>query len=521
MRTTKSRSARALVALGLLLALVVTACSGAAEPGGGAAAGGDPVRGGTLRLAYNTGTTTLDPARCGSEAWQPCEAIFGTLMTYDAQTRQVTPGMAESFTTTDGRAWTLTLRPGLTFTDGTPYDAAAVVANWERIKDPLTLSAARTTALTMTWSVVDPRTVAVTLDAPNYQLPRALEYSLGMIASPAALQAKGKDFGNAPVGAGPFVLDTWQRETQMTLQRNPGYWDQPRPYLDTLVLSVIPADDQRVNALQAGEIDAMSTLVTEYAVRAERAGFAKVGAPPYGGTGVRMSWRTGDLADPEVREAVSLVVDTVQIHDAFFPDEQVARTWSPENSTFYDPAATFVEPNVALAQQKIDSYLARTGKDAVRLSFKITAGVPILEQISQMLQAQLQRVRGLEMTIVPQEVGAFYGDLATGNFELLSVGVMGTNPDDLYDSFHTGAARNSAGYSDPAVDAALQRARSSADPAAADAAYGEAMRALARSYALRPWFYITGWLVADTDRVRGLAPAGLYQTRPELVWLAS
>ena len=513
MRTTTSRFLPAAIAACLML---VVACSGGASTGPIAAAG-EPVRGGTLRIAFNTDVTTLDPARCGSESWQRCQAVFGTLLERDPRTGAVTPGMAESFTSDDGLAWTLTLRPGLTFTDGTPYDAAAVVANWERILDPRTLSAARTTAQTMRWQVLDPRTVQVTLDRPNFALPAALEDSLGMIASPTALREKGPDFGSAPVGAGPFVLQSWQRGTQMTLARNPGYWDQPRPYVDTLVVSTIPADDQRVNALQVGEIDVMSTLVAEYAVRAERAGFVRTGVAPFGGTGVRMSWRNGDLADPEVRDAVAHAVDTAQIRTAFFPDEQTPDTFSPRESPFHDPAATFPAPDLATAQQKIDSYLARTGKAAVRLTFKITAGVPILEQISQMLQAQLQRVRGLEMTIVPQEVGAFYGDLATGNYELLSVGVLGTDPDDLYDMFHTGAAQNTGAYSDPEVDAALEAARAAKDPAAADAAYATAMRRLAETYAIRPWFYITGWLVAP-DTVRGIEPAGSYFTRPERIW---
>jgi peptide/nickel transport system substrate-binding protein len=341
---------------------------------------------------------------------------------------------------------------------------------------------------------------------------------LATTASATALRERGPDFGSQPVGAGPFVLQSWQRGTQMTLTRNAGYWDQPRPYVDELVISTIPADDQRVNALAAGEIDVMSTLVAEYATRAEEAGFVRQGLPPFGGTGLRMSWRTGALADLDVREAVARLVDTGQIRDAFFPEEPEPTTFSPVGSPFHDLAATFRAPDVARAQQLIDGYLARTGQDAVRLTFKITAGVPILEQISQMLQAQLQRARGLEMTIVPQEVGAFYGDLATGNYELLSVGVLGTDPEDLHDSFYTGEAQNTGGYSDAEVDAALDAARTAADPAAADASYAAAMRRLTATDALQPWFYISGWLLAD-ESVQGIVPAGTYMTRPELIWL--
>ncbi len=139
----------------------------------------------------------------------PCQAVYGALLYYDFETGEITPGMAESFTSDDGKVWTLKLRPGLTFTDGTPFDAAAVAFNWDRILDPALLSPSRAAAQTITWNVVDETTLTVTSNEVNHQLPFQLTESLAFVASPTAIAQKGADFANAPVGAGPFQLTSW------------------------------------------------------------------------------------------------------------------------------------------------------------------------------------------------------------------------------------------------------------------------------------------------------------------------
>ena len=125
----------------------------------------------------------------------------------------------------------------------------------DRIKNPQTLSPAIRATTGMTWQIVDPLTVDVTSDSPNYQLPWQLVKGLGAIGSPTAIQAAGAEVGNTPVGAGPFVLTRWTRGTQMELTRNPTYFEQGLPYLDGLTTKVINSEDQRLNALRSGEVD--------------------------------------------------------------------------------------------------------------------------------------------------------------------------------------------------------------------------------------------------------------------------
>jgi peptide/nickel transport system substrate-binding protein len=522
MRTSSvRRRAGLLAAVAAVVVLVATACGGGGSAVTDGWATGEPHSGGTFTLANLSDAGTLDPARCGTNDWGACSAVFGTLLTYDAAAQTFRPGMAESFTSDDGKVWTLTLRQGLTFTDGTPFDAAAVVYNWERIKDPANLSAGRGVASSMTWSVVDPRTVRVVLAAPNHQLPWALYNELAMIGSPAAIAAKGRDFANAPVGAGPFTVQSWQRGTQLTLTRNPGYWDAPRPYVDTLVLKAIPAEDQRINAVRSGDVDAAVGNQPTTPGKVRESGLATTELQYPLGVGVRMNFGQGDLVDRDVRAAVAKLIDAEQLRAAFWPELPVLQTMAPEGSPYFDATATYPAKDVAGAQALVDGYLQRTGKSGVTLEMKTLAGNPVADAQAQMLQAQLQAAKGVTMSIVAQDAAVWFADTQRGNYQVQVFGVSGVNPDQLYKYFHTGASGNTSGFSDPEVDRLLDLTHSSADPAQQQQAFKDAVAVLTEKLAYRAWSGTTVTAFAQPGRVGGLQLDFTYFIRPDLVWKAA
>jgi peptide/nickel transport system substrate-binding protein len=512
------RRARVRAALAVVSALLIAGCSGGGgepAPGGG----GEPRSGGTVVFSWNSDPQTLDAVRCGNAvAWGACQAIYGTLLNYDAATGEFAPGMAESFTSEDGRTWTLTLRDGATFSDGTPFDAAAVVFNWDRAKDPANLSPGGSVARAMEYAAVDPRTVRITLPQVNWQLRWAMYIELAFIGSPTAIQQKGADFANSPVGAGPFVFGSWARGTRLELNRNPSYWDAPRPYLDTIAFAPIGADDQRLNALRSGDITVMSTLIDEYAGRATDEGFVDHTLPSFGGVGIRVSWRQGPLVDPDVRLAIAKLIDPVQINDALYNGAPAPATFSPPGTTYFDAEAVYPEQDVAGAQALIDGYRARNGGGEVVVTYRLVGGIPLQDQVAQLFQAQVQRVQGLRLEIVPLDISAFVGDLNTGNYQLILNGFNGVNTDALYELFHTGASQNGGGYTDPATDAALERARATEDPAQQLEAYQEAMEHIAANVGHRAWRYQTTHLLARDD-VQGIQPNFNYFLRADTVWL--
>jgi len=511
-----------LAAVAAVVVLVATACGGGGEPARTDGwATGEPVSGGTFTLANLSDAGTLDPARCGTNDWGACSAVFGTLLTYDAAARTFGPGMAESFTSDDGKVWTLTLRPGLTFTDGTPFDAAAVVYNWERIKDPANLSAGRGVASSMTWSVVDPRTVRVELAAPNHQLPWALYNELAMIGSPAGIAAKGPDFASAPVGAGPFTVQSWQRGTQLTLNRNPGYWDSPRPYVDTVILKAMPAEDQRINAVRSGDVDAAVGIQPGTGAKVRESGLASTELAYPLGVGLRMNFGQGDLVDPDVRTAVAKLIDAEQLRAAFWPELPVQQTMAPETSPYFDPAATYPAKDVAGAQALVDGYLQRSGRTEIPLEIKTLAGNPVADAQAQMLQAQLQAAKGVTLSIVAQDAAVWFADTQRGDYQMQVFGVSGLNPDQLYKYFHTGASGNTNGFSDPEVDRLLDLTHSSADPAEQQQAFTDAVAVLTERLAFRAWSATTVTAFAQPGSVGGLQLDFTYFIRPELVWKAA
>ncbi|AWO86561.1 ABC transporter substrate-binding protein [Gordonia terrae] len=497
--------------------LLLTACSGGQNGASGGPVG-DPVRGGTLTYAFNTEAQSVDPATCAVGVGPgPCGAVFGALVYYNIDTREFEPGMAESFTSDDGKVWTLKLRPGLEFTDGTPYDAAAVVFNWDRLLDPALLSPSAAAAESVSWQIVDDTTITVTSDEVNYQLPLTMSEDMAFIGSPQAIRAKGRDFGNSPVGAGPFVMTSWARGTEMTLDRNPGYWDQPRPYADRLVIKTIPADDQRYNALQSGEINVMAVTLKKYADRAKSAGMNVSEAALLGGTGPRISHR-GPLADQRVREAIGLVIDNEQIMNAVYPGESVATGFTPEDSPMYDPRSTWPQVDVAQAQELIDEYRAANGGEEINLTYTITAGSPVSTQAGELLQAQFAKVDGLNLDIVALDGGAFYSALTSGNYDLIVSSVGGAHPENLYKVFATDGTVNTSGFSNPDVDQAFATTHTSNDPDVVNKAYADAIAGIVEGNAYRYWRHAKTYVISASD-VQGVRNDNLYWFRPDLAWI--
>src|SRR5262249_39918919 len=156
--------------------------------------------------------------------------VYATLLYADTTVSPpaVKPLLAQSFTTADnGTTWVLKLRPNLVFSDGTPLDAAEVKFNWDRIMNPATAAPMASSLATIASdTVTDPQTLTITLSQPNSLFNNTLAVSApNFIASPTAVQKLGADYGVHPVGAGPFVVDSWTLNSQATLSKNPTYFD--------------------------------------------------------------------------------------------------------------------------------------------------------------------------------------------------------------------------------------------------------------------------------------------------------
>jgi peptide/nickel transport system substrate-binding protein len=253
-----------------LAAAVLAACSSGG--GSGSAAAGPsrppgttaspPQSGGTLNYLVSGLLSEwdlgLDPATGGAAPSIYEDAIFGQLFRA-TPSGGIEPVMAAGYSVSGGgTVLTISLRPGIKFTDGTPFNAAAVAWNIKRdLATPSTASPVASwppLAKADSVSTPDSRTVVLRFTAPYAPLITSLIGSnINHIASPAAVQKMGaKQFQKTPVGAGPFEVEANLVDHQLTLRKNPGYFQPGRPYLDKLEFTTVSDDQTAMESLQAG-----------------------------------------------------------------------------------------------------------------------------------------------------------------------------------------------------------------------------------------------------------------------------
>ena len=476
-----------LIAAAALLAILLAGCSSAGGTSSAPSGGTTAHVGGTVTIGTNTDVYTFDPAKCGLGEGPQCAAVFGTLLIFDSASKKFVPRMAKSFVSSkDGLEWTLKLRPNVKFSDGTPFNADAVIFNWNRIIDPATGSPSAALASTIAWHKVDDLTINLDLKQPNYQLPWALTYSFGMIGSPAGIKAAGANVGTTPVGAGPFVLANWAHQSEMKFTRNPKYWDSPRPYLDNLNFKIITADDLRADALRNNEIQIDLGYVGKVAHQLVGEGFVDAVDPAFVGSGLQMSAALPFVKDPDVRLAFAKLLDAKQIVDALYPEEVIPKKLIGDGLPFSN-SVSLPKHDVAGAQKLIDAYLKRTGQKSITVNFEYAANSTLVGQLAVLVQAQLEKAKGVTVTVTPLDPAAESAAAAAGKVAIEQGGIFGSNPDALYDTFHSGGALNSSHYSSPALDKQLELTRSAPTVAERDAAYSKAVDLISSANLLIPY----------------------------------
>jgi len=305
-----------------------------------------PKTGGSVKMGMFSETAGLDPVVTnggGTTGTTELAAIFDTIMRYDTTTRKFEPQTAESLTPNgDGSEWVLKLRSGIKFTDGTDYDADAVVFGMKR-HSTFGSRAAGLLANIKAYAVVDKLTVKFTLTAPWGNFPYVLSYTPGLIPSPTAVKAacganqetipRNCTFNSKPIGAGAFKVDSYRPKESINLVRNDTYWGG-KPFLDAVsfvVLSGAPAsydalntDTLQVAFLREAEIVKKATdekKVDSYVNLQWLGGVAllnngklncKGGLPAPNCTGKPDGVTTLDTitADKRIRQAIAFALDT-------------------------------------------------------------------------------------------------------------------------------------------------------------------------------------------------------------------
>jgi peptide/nickel transport system substrate-binding protein len=295
-------------ALAVGAALALTACSGPDSPSPDASGAAQT----TVVLGQIIAPSTFDvtQAEWGNRALY-YQAVYDTLLLIKAD-GAIEPYLAKDFTyNEDNTVLTLSIRPDVTFTDGTKLTADVVAQNLQRFKDgggPYAGDLANVGSIEAT----DESTVVLTLTAPDPALLAYLGREAGLIASPAMFDAEDADTN--PIGSGPYILDldASVTGTSYTFTKNPDYWNPDALHYDTVKMSVLSDPTAAVNAIKAGEVDAARLADNNNLEEIEAAGWA-LNPNELDFQGLLLLDRAGTqnpaLADVRVRQAINYALD--------------------------------------------------------------------------------------------------------------------------------------------------------------------------------------------------------------------
>jgi peptide/nickel transport system substrate-binding protein len=496
------------------------------------------VRGGNLVRAINYGDPgNLDPIVKPDVATQMVAInIFSRLVTYDAVTRKLQPDLAERWEVSDdARSYRLTIRKDATFHNGRKVTPADVKYSFERLANPksaspsanLLIDVAGTkefmagTAPEIRGIQVEGDAVVFTLETPR---PTFLLTFTGVqlaIVPREEVEKAGQDFGQRPVGSGPFVFESWSRDDKIVLRANPDYFGG-RPYLDRVTFRIMKEEVTRDAEFQTEKLDMMTALEATYArYRADpRYRDAILEVPELFTRAIFFNTTVKPFDDPRVRRAVNYAVDKKLAVDKVLLGKAYPAVGPLPRS---NPAFNKDLEGYAYDPKKARALLQEAGLgDGFEMEVLATApGARVMEGISSFLQEVGIRLRITQLESTTLLERARSGDFKTVYFstggEIDPVGFL----ENRLHSKNAGRKGNYTLYRNPEVDRLLDQAVSATDEARR---FQLARQAEEIVVADAPWFFFNynKAVIIHQPWVRGLQPVPTdidYQDLSK-VWLA-
>lgn len=433
--------------------------------------------------------------------------IYDGLVRNKPGTLEIEPALATDWTISeDGLEYIFNLREGVTFHDGTPFNAEAVKFNFDRMLDENhPFAATGPFPLAFFFSavegveVVDDLTVKFTLNEPFAPFMSNLASPTGLIVSPAAVEASGADYGRNPVGTGAFRFEEWQSNTSVVASRNEDYWDGT-PSLEAVIFRPITDANTRVAEMLSGGIDVLlETPPDNVAQFRDDANYSVVEAVGPHVWYVMLNAKEGPFADVRVRQAVNYAVNKESLVDDVLQGtaEVSAGPIPPAFNWAYNEEVT----PYPYDPEKAKSLLAEAGAERATLTFLVTeGGSGMLDPVPMgtAIQADLAAV-GLNVEIQTYEWNTFLSEVnpgLEGKADMAEMAWMTSDPDTLpfltlrTAAFPAEGGFNSSYYSNPEVDALLDQARVSTDPKERGDLYRQ-VQAITHDDA--PWLFVANW----------------------------
>jgi peptide/nickel transport system substrate-binding protein len=372
------------------------------------------------------------------------------------------PGLAESWEISpDGTTYTFRLRPGVLFSDGTPLKASDVRYSFERAaNDPaqtwtFTLTALQRDANGQVQGITTPDDATVVVQLAQPWAPFLSDVAMFNMSVVSEAFARGNEqrLTQEAMGTGPFALAEWRRGEFIRLTKNPNYWEEERPFLDEVVISVVPDDNARILQLQGGEIDGMYNVPSSRVPELKQDPNLRVYEfPSTFSQYVTLNIREAPLDDVNARLALQHAADKqTLIEVVLFGVGVEATSFMPRGALYWNDTLTGFPYDVERARE----LLAQSATpDGFPLELQVTAGSADEETLATALRDMWGQI-GVDVTIAPLEAGVRSDNYNNNAFQAMTN--YWTNdiidPDELVayavlpessEAFHTGWANPEA-----------------------------------------------------------------------------
>jgi len=508
-----------------------------------------PPSGGTLTWGVETEPTTFNPQLNGqAKAELILRASFESLLARKPDGSYV-PWLASGYqVSADGLTYTFTLRDGVKFTDGTPFDAAAVVKNFVQVRDPSYCAGSSICGIATRLDdarAIDPHTVQLTLKEP-YAPFLSFAAALKLISPAAYASAQLKSGGHDVAGTGPFILASYRRGQEADFVRNPDYrWapatagHQGPAYLDRVVYRFLPESSVRTGALLSGQVDVIEGVSgNDAGLLGKQPDLRYLHAlntgSPYS---LYLNVTQPPTSDPQVRRALLQALDLDALVAAIYRGKRT-RAWgitSPVDPLYDHSIEHSYGNNPALANRLLDEagwsardpagYRTRDGR---RLSIDVVQALATVRDqrdvLLQGLQAQARQRIGVELKIRYVDAGTYADVHNSGRFGAIpnsNTDTDGIDTENHYLPVDRGGVINYSRTADPRLSEWLLAAARTRDDAARGQLYSRLQHSVIvdAAYAI-PLYQPEDQIVANT-RVHGLSFRSFKQMpeTPYDVWL--
>lgn len=501
--------------------LLLSACS-TDTSNGGTGAGGDgsakPTKGGTLNIGLDAETDGWNPtsSQWAGAAYYVAQAVFDPLVAYGKDLKPH-PVLAKSIEPSDDyTAWTIEMRSGITFHDGSKLDAKVVKNQLD--KDVSSFLVGQAFRSVKDIEVVDDLTVKVNMKEPWVAFPAVLAAQGGFIASPKQLDATGAANTDKPIGTGPYKFKEWVRDDHLTVTRNPNYWRKDVAYPETITFRPIPDDQTRLQSIQSGDLDLTYTSVASQILAARRDKSLAINEYDSDSvTMLMMNTAKAPLDDVRMREAIANSVDQNELVEIVGRGlSQTATSPYTKKSPWYAPSGYPTKPNVSKAKGLVNAYKKDKGISGnVKLDLGCTP-TPQNKQAMGIIKTQLAKA-SIDADIKYTEQATYITNALNGDYQVncwLQLGATDPDGDSVWWKSSNAnppgqLALNFMRMKDPGVDEALQEGHSNPDTEARKKAYAKVWKRFAAVY---PYAYLShphGSVIWSKARVGGVGDAKL------------